>query len=82
MPKYLLAINTWSPELGSVTVSGSAQKFGAPPESSPMKTAFDARRSRRTARLVPAENVSRPIKTKSRPGRSISGPTRNRSRSR
>ena len=34
MPKYLLAINTWSPELGSVTVSGSAQKFGAPPESS------------------------------------------------
>ena len=36
MPKYLLAIKTRRFEFGRVTVSGSAQKLGAPPESSPM----------------------------------------------
>ena len=73
MPKYLLGDQDAEPGVGKRDGLGSAQKFGAPPESSPRKTAFGARRSRRTARLVPAENVSRPIKTKSCPGRSISG---------
>jgi hypothetical protein len=82
MPKYLLAIKARRFEFGRVTVSGSAQKLGAPPESSPMNVAFAARLSRRTAKLAPAENVSRPINTESPRGRSISGPARNRSRSR